>query len=129
METPRRTLFIQITVVSAIILIAVILAVVFIPQTVPPGEHIITLRVEANSGSATIQYDAGQHQQRDPEKTFSTPWEKSWVLESGTQVLLTAGNHQESGSLKCTIKMDGKSWKSDTATLPDDKVACAGIVR
>lgn len=129
METPRRTLFIQITVVSVIILVVVILAVIFIPRTIPPGEHVITLRVEANSGSATIQYDAGQYQQTDPDKVFNTPWERSWVLKSGTTVLLTAGNHHESGSLKCVIKMDGKAWKSDTATLPDDKVACGGIVR
>jgi len=129
LETPRRTLFIQITVVSAIILVVVILAVIFIPRSVPPGQHLITLRVEANSGSATIQYDAGEYQQTDPDKIFNTPWERTWLLKSGTQVLLTAGNHQESGSLKCIIKLDGKAWKTDTATLPDDKVACGAIVR
>jgi hypothetical protein len=129
METPRRSLFIQITIVSAVVLVAIILAVVFIPRAAKPGQHSITLRVESTSGSATIQYDAGQYVQRDSTKTFNTPWERTWVLESGTDVVLTAGNHEQSGTLKCYIKMDGNPWKSDSATMPIDKVACAGIVR
>ena len=129
MNPTRRTFFIQITTVSAIVLIIVILAVVFLPRTLSPGQHRITLRVESSSGSATIQYTAGKYEQRDPDLTFNTPWEKSWTLDSGTQILLTAGNHQQTGTLKCIIRADGKTWKSQAVTMPDDKVACAGIVR
>ncbi len=67
--------------------------------------------------------------QKDPDVIFNTPWEKSWVLDSGTQVLLTAGNHQQVGTIKCIIRSDGETWKSQTAKMPEDKVACGGIVR
>lgn len=129
MEIPRRTLILQILLVSLIVLGIVILAIIFIPRTIPPGQHRITLRIEATAGSATIQYDAGSHVQKDPDLIFNTPWEKSWILKSGTQVLLTAGNHQEAGTIKCIIRSDGVTWKTQTAKMPEDKVACAGIVR
>ena len=111
MEIPRRTLILQILLVSLIVLGIVILAIIFIPRTIPPGQHRITLRIEATAGSATIQYDAGSHVQKDPDLIFNTPWEKSWILKSGTQVLLTAGNHQETGTIKCIIRSDGVTWK------------------
>lgn len=129
MEMPRRTLVIQVVVLFFIVLIITLLAIIFLPRTLSPGQHRITLRVEASSGSATIQYNAGTHIQKDPDLTFSTPWEKTWVLESGTEVVLTAGNHQQTGTIKCILRSDGVEWKSDTAKMPNDKVACAGIVR
>lgn len=125
----RRTLFIQITVVSIICIIVAALAVIFIPQTANPDQRRVTLRVESSSGSVTIQYEAGQNIQKDPEKTFNTPWERTYVLPTGTEVYLTAGNYQQQGSLKCSIRLDGRSWKEETAKMPVDRVACAGIVR
>ncbi len=129
MELPRRTTYIQILVVSIIVLIVVILAFMFIPRTIPPDQHRVTLRVESSSGSATIQYSAGDHVQRDSEKTFNTPWEMTWVLKSGTQVILTAGNHQQTGSISCSLLLDGAKWKYNSVKMPEDKVACGGIVR
>lgn len=129
MDIPRRTLVMQILLVSMIVLLIAILAIIFLPRTISPGQHRITLRIEASSGSATIQYNAGTNVQKDPEVIFNTPWEKSWVLDSGTQVLLTAGNHQQVGTIKCIIRSDGQTWKSETAKMPEDKVACGGIVR
>jgi hypothetical protein len=129
MNPSRRTFLIQILVVVILIGIVILLAVIIIPQTVPPNQHRITLRVESSSGTATIQYDAGSNKQKDPDKTFSTPWERTYNLESGTQVLLTAGNHEQMGTIKCILLMDGATWKSQAVSMPDDKVACAGIVR
>lgn len=129
MDSTRRSKFTQITIASVVILIVILFLIIVVPRTVAPSQHRITLRVESTSGSATIQYDAGQYQQKDPEKIFSTPWERTWVLESGTQVLLTAGNPQQMGTLKCFLKIDGANWKNQIATIPEDKVACGGIVR
>jgi hypothetical protein len=129
MNSSRRTLYLQILIVFLLFLVFGALAYVFIPRTILPNQHRITLRIESSSGTATIQYDAGDNKQKDAAKTFNTPWERSWILDSGTQVVLTAGNPQEIGTLKCYLRIDGQNWKSDAATIPDDKVACAGIVR
>lgn len=129
MNPNRRTLIIQIIVLTVVFILVGILAMIMLPGTISPNQHRVTLRIDSSSGSATIQYNAGSNKQVDSEKTFSTPWERTWVLESGTQVLLTAGNYQEMGTLKCSIRLDGKNWKSESATMPVDKVACAGIVR
>jgi hypothetical protein len=129
MNSSRRTLLIQILVIFLVLLTIGVLAYIFIPQTIRPNQHRITLRIESSSGTATIQYDAGENKQKDATKTFNTPWERSWILDSGTQVVLTAGNPQEMGTIKCFVRIDGQNWKSDMATIPDDKVACAGIVR
>ena len=129
MDSSRKKLINQLIILSLIFVVIIILAIILLPLTASTNQHRITLRVESSSGSATIQYDAGINQQKDSEKTFSTPWERTWVLESGTQVILTAGNPQQTGSLKCFIRLDGADWKSDSVVMPVDKVACAGIVR
>ena len=125
----RRTLFIQITVVSVICIIVAALAVIFIPRTANPDQRRVTFRIESSVGSVTIQYEAGENVQKDPEKTFSTPWERTYVLPTGSEVYLTAGNYQQQGTLKCSIRLDGRKWKEESAKMPVDRVACAGIVR
>jgi len=129
MEQNRRKLFYQSVLVGAIIIAIIIAAIIIIPQTRKPDRRRVTFRVESSSGSVTIVYKAGKDQQTDPEKTFNTPWEREFVLDSGTEVYLFAGNYQQMGDLKCILRLDGQIWKTDVSKMPVDRVACAGIVR
>ncbi len=129
MEPNRRTIIFQIIFVVVLVIGIIVAAIIFIPQTAKPDRRKVTFRVEASSGSVTIQYKAGADKQTDSQKTFNTPWQKDFVLDSGTEVYLSAGNYQQTGTLKCTLKLDGQTWKTDSATMPVDRVACAGIVR
>ena len=128
MDPQRRTFIIQVVIVGMGCLILAALAVILFPRFQPASQHKVTLRIEASAGTATIQYSAGTHSQLDSQKTFSTPWEKSWVLERGTQITLTAGNPNQDGTLKCILRLDDKPWKLSSVKMPVDKVACAGIV-
>jgi hypothetical protein len=89
--------------------------------------HRITFRVESTSGYAIITYKDVNNEETEGQ-TVNTPWERNWINPKNTQVYLTAGNPVQSGTIKCFLKVDGKNWKTDSATSPDDKVACAGIV-
>jgi hypothetical protein len=123
----RRTLFFQVLIVSILCIILVALAVslrVFVPKST---SHRITFRVESSGGIANITYKDKKNLQKE-RLQISTPWERSWDNPSGTEVYLTVGNPTQIGSIKCFLKVDGKSWKMDSATSPDDSVACAGIV-
>ncbi len=128
MDSQRRTITIQIIIISAVCIALAVLAIIYLPRLKPAEQHKMTLRVESSAGNATIQYDAGNFSQTDPAKTFSTPWEKSWILKRGTRITLTAGNPQQAGTLTCILKLDNKNWKSESVKMPTDKVACAGIV-
>ena len=123
----RRTVFYQVLGVSILCIILVALAVslkVFTPKST---SHRITFRVESSSGIANITYKDGKNLLKE-RLQISTPWERNWTNPSGTEVYITAGNPMQYGSIKCYLKVDGKAWKTDYATSPDDSVACAGIV-
>jgi len=123
----RRKLYIQILVVSILCIALVGLAVTFRVFSPKDTVHKITFRVESSSGIVNITYRDSTNFQKERVEV-STPWERSWVNPSGSEVYVTAGNPTQMGTMKCTIKIDGKLWKSDQAKMPDDAVVCAGIV-
>lgn len=123
----RRTLFYQILAVSILCLLLVGLAVSLKVFTPKATSHRITFRVESSGGIAFITFMDSKNSQKD-RLQVSTPWERSYINPSGTQVYVTAGNPTQMGSIKCYLKIDGKTWKTDSATIPNDSVACAGIV-
>ena len=125
----NRKIFIQILVVSIVCIVLVALAVTL--QGILPLLKIlirITFRVELSGGIAYITYKDTKNLQKEKIQV-STPWEKTWENPSGAEVYITAGNPTQMGSIKCILKIDGKVWKSDTASGQDDFVVCAGIVR
>jgi hypothetical protein len=124
----NRKLYIQILVVSILCIVLVALAVTFKVFTPPKNSHRVTFRVESSGGIAYITYKDSRNLQKEKIQV-STPWEKTWDNPSGTEVYVTAGNPTQMGSIKCILKIDGKVWKSDTASGQDDSVVCAGIVR
>jgi hypothetical protein len=124
----NRKLFIQILVVSIVCIVLVALAVTLRLFTPVKNTHRITFRVESSGGIAYITYKDTRNLQKEKIQ-ISTPWEKTWENPSGAEVYITAGNPTQMGSIKCILKIDGKVWKSDTASGQDDSVVCAGIVR
>jgi hypothetical protein len=124
----NRRLFIQILVVSILCIVLVGLAVTFKVFTPEKNSHRVTFRVESSGGIAYITYKDSRNLQKEKIQ-ISTPWEKIWDNPSGAEVYITAGNPTQIGSIKCILKIDGKVWKSDTASGKDDSVVCAGIVR
>jgi hypothetical protein len=124
----NRKFFIQILLVSIVCIVLVALAVTFRVFTPVKNTHRITFRVESSGGIAYITYKDSRNLQKEKIQV-STPWEKNWDNPSGTEVYITGGNPTQMGSIKCILKIDGKVWKSDTASGQDDSVVCAGIVR
>jgi hypothetical protein len=123
----RRSLIIQIIIVAGLLIAAFFLFSsmgAFSKKTVSRS---ITLRVEASGGYANITYEAGS-QRINETTTVSTPWERKVVVPRGKQVYLTAANPSQTGQISCSIRLDGKAWKSDKIETPKDGVACAGIV-
>jgi hypothetical protein len=124
----NRRLFIQILVVSILCIVLIALAVTFRVFTPDKNTHKITFRVESSGGIAYITYKDSRNLQKEKIQV-TTPWEKNWDNPSGAEVYVTAGNPTQLGSIKCILKIDGKTWKTDTASGQDDSVVCAGIVR
>jgi hypothetical protein len=97
---------------------------VFTPQK---DYRSLTVRVENSSGSVQMIFSVPGESSTNPIQV-STPWEKTISLKRGDELYVTAANPAQYGDLKCTILVDGKNWKKDMATYPNDKVYCAGIV-
>jgi hypothetical protein len=91
------------------------------------GYRTLTLRVENSAGSVQLIFSVPGDTTVTPVQV-NTPWEKTLSLKVGSEVYVTAANPASYGDLKCTITLDGKTWKKETATYPKDKVYCAGIV-
>jgi len=123
----RNKLIVQILVLSVLCIVLAVLAIstgIFKPKG---GPRLVVLRVTSSAGFALIKYSYPSV----PAKDFAqetTPWEKSVTLKNGDDVNLSVGNPSSYGSITCTIIVDSKPWKSITATIPDDKAGCAGII-
>jgi hypothetical protein len=91
------------------------------------GPRQIIIRVESSSGLAMITYSYPSVSINDA-FSVTTPWDKIVTLNGGDQVYLSAGNPASYGKITCTITVDNRSWKTEAADYPSDKVACAGII-
>jgi hypothetical protein len=91
------------------------------------GYRNITLRIESSSSSVQVIYSLPGETSQDPMKA-TTPWDKSVSLKVGSEIYLEAANPQKNGLLRCSISIDGKLWKTQTVSYPEDKVTCAGIL-
>jgi hypothetical protein len=124
---PRRVLLMQ------TLLVIVVCVVVFIwlwgigAFKGPSKEHSITFRVQATGGVALVTYSDAVASTKNA-ILVTAPWSRTATNPSGTEIYLTAGNPSQSGTVECKLLIDGREWKSDKASYPDDSVACAGIV-
>jgi hypothetical protein len=115
-------------VISLVLLVAGIMlldnAGVFQPGA---GTHRITFRVTAAGGYANVTLKAGEVH-IDKSQTLTTPWERTYDIEDGQTVFLTASNPTQTGELSCFILLDHSDWKRASTVAPKDGVACAGII-
>ena len=93
----------------------------------PATSHIVTYRITADSGFAMITYTTAKGKQTESERA-TTPGKFRDPFNSGIQVYLTAGTNSTNGTVACTLLLDHKAWKKETAAAPDSNVACGGIV-
>ena len=123
----RNKLVIQLLVLSVICIVLAVLAIstgIFKPKG---GPRLVVLRVTSSAGFALVKFSYPSVAAKDYVQE-TTPWEKSVTLKNGDDVNLSVGNPSSYGSITCSILVDNKPWKSITATIPDDKVGCAGII-
>jgi hypothetical protein len=128
MSNQQRTLVIvQVAVLTIVCIGLGVLAYVFGVFKPPKDTRILTLRIESTSGAIQYTYSVPGDERKTTETT-SSPWEKSIGVKVGSEIYLIGGNPNQMGSIACTLLLDGKVWKKQTAKYPDDKVSCAGIV-
>lgn len=126
-KSQRSTIIFQVLLVVLLCAGLITLGIIFGVFRRPAGSHVVTYRINADSGFAVITYTGQNGKQTEPEK-MTTPWEFSKTFISGTQVYLTAGTTGQTGNVECTLLLDRKAWKKETAKAPDSNVACGGIV-
>jgi hypothetical protein len=121
------TTIIQIIILLVLCAGAVGLAYAFGVFTPSKEYRSVTLRAENSAGTVQLIYSIPGESSKDPMKV-STPWEKSFSIKVGSEIYISVGNAVQNGTVKCSILIDGKAWKKDSATYPADKVSCAGIL-
>ena len=128
MNTSRRTTLILQVVFVVLLCVGLGIAAYALGIFKPPaGYHNVSMRIESSGGYAQITYKTARVSVNES-TTVNTPWTQSYLLPKDTEVILTAANPSQSGSVSCTIKLDGQPWKDDSAVYPRDHVACAGLI-
>lgn len=130
-EAPnRRKSRLLLDIVILVIVITIIFGVFYylgVFDKPNPSPHTLTYQVKGSSAIAIITYTREDGTTTKAEE-MSIPWHLSIKAKPSLVVVLTAGNPSQAGTIECKLILDGKEWKSDTATAPNDKVSCAGIV-
>jgi hypothetical protein len=91
------------------------------------GGHSVTFKLEGSASNAKITYTMANGKSSGP-LDVTLPWKKTVHFSQPTTVILTAGNQNQTGSIRCYLLLDGQDWKHDQSAMPNDKVSCAGIV-
>ncbi|MEN6299076.1 MAG: MmpS family transport accessory protein [Anaerolineaceae bacterium] len=89
--------------------------------------HELTYQVKGSSAVAVITYTREDGTTSQAEE-YSIPWHLTINAKKSLIVVLTAGNPSQAGTIECKLILDGREWKSETASAPNDKVSCAGLV-
>jgi hypothetical protein len=113
-----------------VVVIAIILGVFYLLGVFDqnkPSPHTLIYKVTGSSSAAVITYTREDGTTTEADE-LGIPWHLTIKAKKSLVVVLTAGNPTQAGTIKCTITLDGKEWKTDTTNAPGDKVSCAGIV-
>lgn len=123
----RTVVIVQIIVLAIVCIGLAVLAIVFGVFAPSKEYRSLTMRVESTSGTIRMTYTVPGDEVKTA-ITVSTPWEKTWSVKVGSEVYLLVGNPNQTGEIKCSLLLEGKVWKKESAKIPTDKVTCAGIV-
>lgn len=128
MEKKQRSqLVYQVLILLSVCSLTLVIFIVMGVFRRPATSHTVKFRVESTGGYAMITYAAGKDEVREA-VTVTVPWTKTFHLDSGTEVYLTASNPQQTGKLTCRLSLDNSAWKEQTTTKDGRSVACGGIV-
>lgn len=128
---PRRPSYIALQVLVLVLFVIAALALLYrlgAFEARPGFPHTVTYRVSGSAGTAFVTYtqpNGVQTQRLD----VALPWQTTVTISKRTTVILTAGNPGQAGTIACAILLDGEEWKRDSASAPQDKVSCGGVVR
>lgn len=117
------TIFFILIVITAAIYLSIQSGIFKEPNTT----NTVRMAVNCDGGYAIITYTAGDKKTNEA-ITVTTPWKKSFEVEDGESVFLTAGNPTQSGTVACLIELNDRKWKTDTVDFPKQAVACGGII-
>ena len=98
-----------------------------LPKKNNPTQHNLVFQVSATGGYANITLKAGSVD-ISRTTTVPVPWRRSIQVKSGSEVYLTAANPSQTGTLTCSISIDGKLAEEEHTDAPKDGTACALIV-
>jgi hypothetical protein len=87
----------------------------------------VTYRVTGTAASVIVEYDtqfeSGVEQEVEP-----LPWTKVVDMPHDAEVVLTALNLEERGSVRCEIEIDGQVLASDEQVDTDIDAVCVATV-
>jgi len=123
----RRRMVIQLIFITILLTGLAIIAItsgIFTPKDTARS---VTLKVVASHGFIRLSYSTPEESSASA-LNVSSPWEKTFRLQAGDEVHISAGNPNSIGEITCYIIINNRVWRSETAKYPDDKAACAGII-
>lgn len=128
-KTRRSSRLIRDSIILVIVITIIFLLFNFLGvfNKTKPSPHTLEYRVTGSSSVARITYTEKDGSTNDVGQ-ISIPWKHTIKAKSSLVVILTAGNPSQVGTITCSLILDGREWKTDTANAPGDKVSCAGIV-
>ncbi len=78
------------------------------------SSHSVTYYVEGSTGSASLTYN--NEQGGTQQEKVSVPWQKSFSMQRGNFVYISAQNQQSFGDISVRIVVDGKEFKRSEAS-------------
>lgn len=128
MDSNRRRFITQLVVLIAVVLgVFLVLNGMGVFKRRTPGVHHVSYRVEGSTAAAVVTYTRDDGSKTQP-LDVSVPWRMDVYFNQPIPVFLTAGNPSQTGSITCKIILDSVEWKQESASAPNDKVSCAGIL-
>ena len=88
--------------------------------------HKVIYRVEGTAGAVSLTYGnaSGGTEQRE---SVGLPWEEAFTVDDGEFLYVGAQNLNTSGSVKCTIKVDGMTVQTALSSGAFVIAACSGV--
>jgi hypothetical protein len=125
----RRELLVQ-SAILFIIFIAILIMMIFMGvfRNRSPKARQVVYQVDGSATVAVVTYTRPDGTSSGREEVM-LPWKiKPVQVMPGSMIILTAGNPGQVGNIRCVISVNGNTWKEQKAEIPQDKVACAGII-
>lgn len=78
-------------------------------------EHAVTYEVTGSAGAIDVTYE-NANGDSSQEGGMAVPWRRTFTMTEGSFVYISAQNQGESGSVTCTVLVDGVEAESNTSS-------------